>query len=216
MTSSRAVLPASVSPRLWRVRLRVEDLVEESQRFSGALLGEIEVNTEEFSVQKNDAAIVLNSFDSKVLSAGVRAGPISAGGTFPVEELLYTPGQQGSADNSLNGFAAAREIKFNEEDHQVHLRFEPDALAEMLSKPGSSHTGSSMAVLTLFITFEGHLNDEMCGFYRSTYADSKTQEEKVMYTTQFEPADACRAFPCFDQPDKRKQCLRFLWSSHGG
>ncbi len=52
----------------------------------------------------------------------------------------------------------------------------------------------------LSIEFTGILNDKLHGFYRSTYKDEKGNE-KVLATTQFEAADARRAFPCFDEPD---------------
>ncbi|KAI4316496.1 hypothetical protein L6164_024476 [Bauhinia variegata] len=50
----------------------------------------------------------------------------------------------------------------------------------------------------LFIQFEGTLNDRMKGFYRSTYEHNG--EKKNMAVTQFEPADARRCFPCWDEP----------------
>lgn len=50
----------------------------------------------------------------------------------------------------------------------------------------------------LCIAFEGTLNDKMKGFYRSTYAHCG--EKKNMAVTQFEPADARRCFPCWDEP----------------
>ncbi|MEM4397346.1 MAG: M1 family aminopeptidase, partial [Candidatus Woesearchaeota archaeon] len=55
------------------------------------------------------------------------------------------------------------------------------------------------------IDFKGTLNDQLVGFYRSKYFiyDEKTNSkiEKYMATTQFEAADARRAFPCIDHPD---------------
>ena len=52
---------------------------------------------------------------------------------------------------------------------------------------------------TLYHKFTGSLNDNMAGFYRSSYkgADGK---DAYMATTQMEPTDARRAFPCFDEP----------------
>ncbi|KAF2480971.1 peptidase family M1-domain-containing protein [Neohortaea acidophila] len=47
--------------------------------------------------------------------------------------------------------------------------------------------------------FTGSLNDKMAGFYRSKYKDEKGQE-KYLATTQFEPTDARRALPCWDEP----------------
>lgn len=61
----------------------------------------------------------------------------------------------------------------------------------------------SLAVGKTFLRlkFTGILNDKMRGFYRSKY----THEGKTyhMGVTQFESTDARRAFPCFDEPDKK-------------
>ncbi|GMH77500.1 hypothetical protein TL16_g07430 [Triparma laevis f. inornata] len=52
---------------------------------------------------------------------------------------------------------------------------------------------------TLVIHFNGKLNDQMRGLYRSTYTNLKG-EKKIMACTQFEATDARRAFPCWDEP----------------
>lgn len=51
------------------------------------------------------------------------------------------------------------------------------------------------------LEFQGILNDRLLGFYRSQY----TQNGKTKYlaTTQFEAADARRAFPCWDEPEAK-------------
>ncbi|HEY7931822.1 MAG TPA: M1 family metallopeptidase [Acidimicrobiales bacterium] len=52
---------------------------------------------------------------------------------------------------------------------------------------------------TLTISFRGILNDQLRGFYRSTFTDPQGHEH-VIATTQFATTDARRAFPCWDDP----------------
>ncbi len=54
---------------------------------------------------------------------------------------------------------------------------------------------------TIDLEFQGVLNDRLLGFYRSQY----TQGGKTKYlaTTQFEAADARRAFPSWDEPQAK-------------
>ncbi|MGA3352501.1 MAG: M1 family metallopeptidase [Acidimicrobiales bacterium] len=50
--------------------------------------------------------------------------------------------------------------------------------------------------------FSGVLNDKLRGFYRSTFRDEEGNEH-VLAVTQFESTDARRAFPCWDEPDRK-------------
>ncbi|XP_053994553.1 puromycin-sensitive aminopeptidase isoform X1 [Hylaeus volcanicus] len=51
----------------------------------------------------------------------------------------------------------------------------------------------------LQLEFAGMMNDKMKGFYRSKYL-GKNKEVKYAAVTQFEPTDARRCFPCWDEP----------------
>lgn len=59
------------------------------------------------------------------------------------------------------------------------------------------------------ITFQGTMNNDMAGFYRSKYKPTvpaaksvpKDDQYHYMFSTQFESSDARRAFPCFDEPN---------------
>ena len=52
----------------------------------------------------------------------------------------------------------------------------------------------------LHLSFQGQLNDQLRGFYRSTYQDASGTVQ-TLAATQFEATDARRAFPCWDEPD---------------
>ncbi|MGI8663453.1 MAG: M1 family metallopeptidase [Acidimicrobiales bacterium] len=77
--------------------------------------------------------------------------------------------------------------RFEAETERVHL-----ALATPI-EPGSA---------TLHVRFRGELNDKLVGFYRSTFADDAGIEH-TMAVTQFEATHARRAFPCWDEPERK-------------
>lgn len=90
-----------------------------------------------------------------------------------------------SVDDPLNGLTITEHLYDNEE-HTYTAK-----LAEELVE-GKEYV--------LSMEFEGYLNDKLKGFYRSSYTDD-TDTTKYLAVSQFEPADAHLAFPCFDEPN---------------
>jgi puromycin-sensitive aminopeptidase len=82
---------------------------------------------------------------------------------------------------------AATSVDLDADEEQVRLRFD-----EVLPAGTAS----------LRLSFTGVLNDKLHGFYRSTFTDAGG-DEQVIATTQMEATDARRAFPCFDEPDRK-------------
>jgi aminopeptidase 2 len=56
-------------------------------------------------------------------------------------------------------------------------------------------------VYILHVEFQGNHNDEMVGFYRSSF--EAQGQKKHMVVTQFEATDCRRCFPCWDEPNQK-------------
>jgi puromycin-sensitive aminopeptidase len=84
------------------------------------------------------------------------------------------------------GTTASPGVTVDEDEQRLTL-----SLDEPLS-PGDGYR--------LSLEFTGILNDQLHGFYRSRFTDAEGATRTIA-TTQFEAADARRAFPCWDEPD---------------
>lgn len=92
--------------------------------------------------------------------------------------------------------------------HELHITgasldgqpavFHLDAATERLTVIFPVRRDPGPALVT--IGFSGVLNDKLRGFYRSTYRDAQDREQ-VIATTQMQPTDCRRAFPCWDEPE---------------
>lgn len=102
----------------------------------------------------------------------------------PVGEIVLNAAELEIAGGDLDGVALAG-VDYDAEHERAVLR-----LDEPVS-PGAAR---------LNLSFTGTLNDQLRGFYRSTFTDDDG-EERVIATTQFESTNARRAFPCWDEPD---------------
>ncbi|CAG2166902.1 unnamed protein product [Oppiella nova] len=68
---------------------------------------------------------------------------------------------------------------------------------------------------SLRLTFERQLEEQLEGFYVSSYTDSRTGIKKYLLTTHFEPTSARSAFPCFDEPALKASFLMKLIHERG-
>lgn len=84
------------------------------------------------------------------------------------------------------GRLLAGEIKYNKKFETATISFRDTV------RPG---------IAELTVEFMGRLNDQMRGFYRTSYTIGS--EKRWAAATQFEATDARRAFPCFDEPDMK-------------
>ncbi|CAF1087773.1 unnamed protein product [Rotaria magnacalcarata] len=87
--------------------------------------------------------------------------------------------QIGFQDNNFTSIILNGSVKFNQEYEQAIIKFHQPL------NPGNGR---------LYLSFNGKINDQLNGFYRTQSGDS------LGACTQFEPGYARQAFPCFDEP----------------
>ena len=108
----------------------------------------------------------------------------------PVTEILLNCHELAIQSAVLRNASGSLEgsVELLEEDQRARISLDGEAA------PGS---------WVLDLEFTGILNDQLVGFYRSTFTDVDGVEQAIA-TTQFEATDARRAFPSWDEPDFKR------------
>jgi puromycin-sensitive aminopeptidase len=111
---------------------------------------------------------------------------------------LISPKQLFYTINNYVSLCTCTTTIYNYEKIHVHLKATTVTFLFPTTLPVPSSDITTTSIL-LTIHYAGCLNNQMAGFYRSTYTDYQGVE-KIVASTQFEALDARRALPCVDEP----------------
>ncbi|GMG21939.1 unnamed protein product [Ambrosiozyma monospora] len=127
--------------------------------------------TIDLKVQENSDFITLHTLALELIEVKL----------FPSSKSSVSDAANSDSDGSIKPVST----EYTKEDQTTTFHFEKDTLIKD-------------ETVKLYVKFIGELNNKLAGFYRSSY--EVDGEKKYLATTQMEPADCRRVFPCFDEP----------------
>ena len=92
---------------------------------------------------------------------------------------------------------------------QASGTFQPEHDFYVLELDSSLQPGT----VYVYLVFNYTLRDDLAGFYKSSYVND-VGKRRFLATTQFEPTDARRAFPCFDEPALKANFTMHITHNH--
>ncbi|XP_055618476.1 aminopeptidase N [Toxorhynchites rutilus septentrionalis] len=178
-------LPRSIEPIAYTIRL-IPFMFEDNFTFAGSVDIIIRVREDcdnitlhAVSLQIHEARIHHRGFDTTQKRTENDTRGNSRGGS----DVSY---EENEEDNSLD----------NSSNIEIEQQFVVEGKQFLVLKLKQKLLSGEEYVVR--INYEGLLNDYLQGFYRSSYTFKN--ETRWLATTQFQPTDARRAFPCFDEP----------------
>ncbi|KAJ3262646.1 Aminopeptidase 2 mitochondrial [Boothiomyces macroporosus] len=145
---------------------------------TGKFTGQVSIS---LTVTETTKKLVANAKDLEVVKASAVVFRVNPGGLPRVNAWPKDP-------KTHRATQPAASITLDKEEETVTFEFEHEI-------PATSN-------IILHVEFNGTHFDDMKGFYRSSYL-AEDGSKKYLVTTQFEAADARRAFPCWDEPNRK-------------